>query len=374
MNPQLKNSAPREMYYLNHAGTSWPKPKVVRDAVASAFEYDSETSLAQANKDHEDLAARLGVNKDQLLLSPGCTSALQLAVSELPWSGGDRVLLCPYAHWSLERPVRALAPLGVKVDVMPADIKSGGIDLAEVERQLHKGAVRLLAVSAASSLTGVIQPLAEIEQLARRFGCLLLVDAAQLAGWFDFMSHGDLIAFGSHKGFQGPWGIGGLYAQPHVRRRTYRPEGPIDGPTWCDVGSLDRAALAGLLAGIRWLDADEQIDRLVRARSWVHKFIEYAQHLSALRLLGPLEAELRVPTVAFTMDGWSSPELGQALSRRGLKVGAGMLCAPLAHATLGTQSSNGVVRVSFGPSGSEEAVDTLFRSLCALLGGGRTTS
>ena len=66
--------------YLNHAGTSWPKPPPVREAVAAALSSSPRDWAEQLDADHREVAAWFGVTEPtQLLLTPGATSALAAA-------------------------------------------------------------------------------------------------------------------------------------------------------------------------------------------------------------------------------------------------------------------------------------------------------
>jgi selenocysteine lyase/cysteine desulfurase len=74
-----------------------------------------------------------------------------------------------------------------------------------------------------------------------------------------------------------------------------------------------------------------------------------------------------LPTVALTVRGRSTAHLARGLAERGVVVGAGLQCAPLAHETLGTLPE-GVLRFSFGPMNTEDDVDGAAAALRELLG------
>ncbi|MFK7737457.1 MAG: hypothetical protein AB8B50_15590, partial [Pirellulaceae bacterium] len=65
--------------YLNHAGTSWPKPAEVQQAASEAFGTCASQWEAQFHADHERVAHFFGIaSPSRLLLTPGCTSALSV--------------------------------------------------------------------------------------------------------------------------------------------------------------------------------------------------------------------------------------------------------------------------------------------------------
>lgn len=360
------------MSYLNHAGTSWPKPAVVRAAVASLLEGATDDWDAGFEAAHRRVASALGVtDPGRLLLTPGCTSALQLALSDLPWEPGERVLTSGLEHHALMRPVTLLRRRGVEPTVVPRgpDGSGGPLDLAALERELAGGGVRLVALTAACNVTGELLPVAEAVALAHAHGALCLIDGAQIAGWLsvDVGALGvDLFAFAGHKGLQAPWGIGGLYVAPHVALASPGASCglPAAGsqpscssmPDYCDAGSVDRAALAGLVAALDWLDQPEQADRLDRARGHVERLAAALEARPGVRLHGTRDPRARLPTLALTLERRPTSAVAAAFGRHGVTVGAGLQCAPLAHESLGT-APDGVVRLSAGPLTGEREVE-----------------
>lgn len=365
------------MLYFNQAGTSWPKPLPVRDAVQTALDAPVETWAHRFEAQHLELARAFGItDENRLLLTPGATTALSVGIQDHPWEPGDRVLVSGFEHHALYRPAQQLAERGVEVGVIPPG-DGGPVAMGALADELRRGGVRLVAMTAASNVTGDLLPAAEIVQLAHEHGSLALIDAAQIAGWIPIdvaEMDVDLLAFTAHKALQAPWGLGGLYVAERVQMNSPAAacELPTPGelscatmPGYCDVGSVDRAALAGAVAALRWLAGAEQSDRLERARRQVGVVCEILAELPKVRLHGFSELDSRLPTVAITVEGRSPLELASALSRRGMLVASGLQCAPLAHETLGTQPE-GVLRISFGPGngdGDEESLASALREV-----------
>ncbi|MFK7999698.1 MAG: aminotransferase class V-fold PLP-dependent enzyme [Polyangiales bacterium] len=341
--------------YLNHAGTSWPKPGVVRSAVAGTWETPAEDWAGDFKADHSAVARWLGVRDPQrLLLTPGCTSALAVAVADLPWSAGDRVLCSSFEHQALARPLSTLTrDHGVEVVAIPPS-KTSSFDLDVFEGELMRGA-KLVALAWAGNITGELVPAEAIIERAHAHGALVLLDAAQVAGWLaiDVGSLGvDLLAFAGHKGPQAPWGIGGLYVAPHVQMRCAGAVCSIEEgaamPSYCDTGSVDRAALAGLAAGIEWLE--ERPERLREGRAAIAR-LRRAIPAERVVFYGP-EAERRMPTLALTHKDIDVSTLAASLRARGVIAAAGSMCAPQALETLG--APGGVLRLSVGPATRDE--------------------
>lgn len=340
------------MIYFNHAGTSWPKPASVQAAARHALEADPSSWPTSFDEAHRAVSSAFGIaDPARLLFTPGCTAALHVGITDLPWQAGDRIVTSAWEHHALLRPAQALTARGVEHVIVPP-AGEALVDLDALEASLRRG-VRLVALCAACNVTGALLPIDDIVRLARSHGAQVLVDAAQVAGWLtlDVETIGaDRFAFAGHKGPQAPWGIGGLYV--------------ADGamPDYCDTGSVDRAALAGLVAGFEWLA--ERPQRLDVARAQIERVAETVEALGAA-LHGPRPPEARVPTLAFTLPSLGSREVAARLRARDVLVSGGLQCARLAHETLGT-AVDGVVRVSVGPATTDDEVDALCAALRAI--------
>lgn len=370
------------MIYLNHAGTSWPKAPPVPAAMMDVLGGDPLEWGARFDRAHRRIARFFGARDPaRLLLAPACTSALAVGVADHDWQVGDRVVISGLEHHALHRPALALAERGVEVHVAPRSA-DGPLSLGALEGILRAGNVRMVALCAASNITGELLPYREAADLAHAHGALFLLDAAQIAGWVPLdVSEGwiDVLAFAGHKGLQGPWGIGGLHVSPGVAMRSpaAQCEIPIAGappaprgcatmPGYCDVGSVDRAALMGLEAAVEWLSAPEQAGRLAAARARIAELRRGLVGLPGVTLFGTADMEKSMPVAAFTVAGRSPAGIAAALAERGVVVAGGLACAPLAHETLGT-GPEGVVRASAGPGTTAAEIEEVIGHLSDVL-------
>ena len=87
---------------------------------------------------------------------------------------------------------------------------SGQIDPSEV-RQAMTSQTRLVAMLHVSNVTGAVQPVQEVGQIAREAEAFYLIDVAQSLGHIPIQvadCQADLVAGSGHKGLMGPLGLG----------------------------------------------------------------------------------------------------------------------------------------------------------------------
>ncbi|MEO7021262.1 MAG: aminotransferase class V-fold PLP-dependent enzyme [Ktedonobacteraceae bacterium] len=140
------------------------------------------------------------------------TEALNLLANRVFLEPGELILTSRLEHHSnllpwYQRPYEV-------IELTP----DGRIDLEDLERRLvaHAGKVRLVSVSAASNVTGVLTDVHAVARLAHAHGALMSADIAQLAPHRPFVMGAlgdpervDIVAFSGHK-LYAPYGSGAL--------------------------------------------------------------------------------------------------------------------------------------------------------------------
>lgn len=375
------------MIYLNNAATSWPKPEVVYTTVDKCFrEMDSPMRNAAEGVLHSDLmtesrkviAPFFGIRDPaRLILTPGCTYALNLAILGVDWKSGDMAIMSGLEHHAVSRPIRKLAiERGVRFEVAPYE-PGHPIDLDFVEQVLRRNRVRLVACTMASNVTGDIFPVEDVVELAHRYHALCLVDAAQASGILDVNVErigADLLAFAGHKGLFGAPGLGGLYVAPGIDLRTLA-EGGTGGdsgehdmshkvPSAYEVGTHNLPAIAGLSAGVEWIK-ETGLDQIrAHERKLAGRFIEGVSEIPGVKVYGTTDLDQRTGVVSLTMDGITPKELAAWLAQEHqITTRAGYHCAPLSHETIGTLPGDGTIRFGFGFFNTVEEVATVLRHL-----------
>jgi selenocysteine lyase/cysteine desulfurase len=251
-----------------------------------------------------------------------------------------------------------------EVTRVAVDPNTGLVDPDDVRRAI-KPATKLIALTHASNVTGTIQPIRAIGEIARDHGIPFIVDAAQSAGHIPIdvqADHIDLLAAPGHKALLGPLGTGFLYIRPGLER-TLRPlrEGgtgsqsendrqPESMPDKFEPGSHNAIGLAGLSEGVHWI-LDQGIEKLAaHDLDLVRTFIEGVSGVDGLTYYGPLGVRNRLGVFSVRIDGLEPYELAAILeSSYGILTRPGLHCAPLAHNAIGTTPFGGTTRFSFSP-------------------------
>ena len=292
---------------------------------------------------------------------------------------GDLLARTVFDHNAVRRPAAALAARGVRVSVLQGQA-DGSVDLDEA-RALIEGEgrpARVVALPHISNVLGQRLPVRAIADIAHENGSLVLVDAAQSAGHIDVDVEAegiDLLAFTGHKGLLGPQGVGGLWVRegvavaPLLRGGTggdsLPEEMPAAYPDHLEAGTLNGPGIAGLLAGIEWIEGRGIDEMHAHERALKARLREALGAMEGITVRSPADPD-GAGIVTFTSDTVSSEKLATRLERdHGIQCRAGLHCAPEAHRLLGT-TAGGAVRLSLGWASTAADVDRAVEAVARL--------
>lgn len=377
--------------YFDNAATSHPKPQIVLDEVQRALTvYNANpgrsahaSALEAARCVYSARAALLNSlcapEGGQLALCFNCTDALNLAIKGV-LRRGDHVISTLLEHNSVLRPLSELSCQHQIALTLIAPRQDGMIHPSDIRAALRRN-TRLIAVTHASNVTGAIQPVAAIGELAREKGILFLIDGAQALGGIPVdvqRLNCDLYAFPGHKSLLGPQGTGGLYIRKGLKLNTLREGGtgtdsdsmlqPEIPPERYESGTLNLPGLAGLWRGAQYVQQNQSAI-MMHERELTSALYEGLRHMDGVVLYSPAEEAARCGIVSFNLGDMSSSEVADALGRRGIAVRGGLHCAPGAHRVLGTLR-RGAVRASVGHANRFEEVDQFLKMVSEILQNG----
>ncbi len=378
------------MIYLDNAATSFPKP----EAVYKALDIFARQSLANPGRaghkmalaaEHalDDCRHRLnrffnGKAPERFIFTLNCTDALNMAFKGVLHSG-DHVITTNLEHNSVSRPLVAMQVAGHITLTRVAADQGGTVD-PDAIRKAITAKTRIIAVTHASNVLGTVQPIAEIGKIAREHDLLFLVDAAQTAGVLAIDVQAmqiDLLAIPGHKGLFGPTGTGALYVAPRVKVGAWReggtggdsssPTQPTEYPYFLEGGTPNVLGVAGLTAGIQYLDATglEQIHSHETALTeYLWKRLD---EIEGIEVFGHRDMGQRVGTLSFRSAALAATEIGGILDQAfDIAIRPGLHCAPYIHRAVGSYPE-GLVRVSPGPFNTEADMDALAAALREIL-------
>lgn len=380
---RVKEECPLSIYF-DHAATSHPKPQCVLDAVQLAL---TEHNANPGRSGHhaaieagrivlntrEQLAKMLGAeNPTDVIFTFNCTDALNLAIKGV-LNRGDHVVTTMLEHNSVLRPLHEMAKRGRIALSVLAPREDGFIAPDDIEHALRPN-TRLICVTHASNVTGAIQPVAAIGEIAKRHGVLYLIDGAQILGGIPVnvqTLHCDLYAFPGHKSLLGPQGTGGLYIRSGVEPYTLREGGtgsssesvlqPPELPERYESGTVNLPGIAGLGAGCAYVRL-RQMQIMMHERELTTALYEGIARIPGASIYTPKEEAARASIVSFNLGDLSSSQTADALAQANIAVRGGLHCAPMAHQFLGTLR-RGAVRASLGHANTFEEVDAFLRTL-----------
>lgn len=293
------------------------------------------------------------------------SSLLEHSSNDLPW-------------WNISRQPLLRVPVN----------KEGFFELSEMERLLRdyneekkhgQQRITIIAITGASNVLGTYNDLAEIGRMARRYGALLFVDAAQMAAHHPIRMkdcHIDFLAFSAHKVYA-PFGCGVLAIRKNLLKLPDELQNSVDNAA--GIAALGKSLV--LIQRIGW-DAIRAAER-----SLTTKAIQGLAKIQGITVYGysnPSEPDVtrRGGVVIFNCKGKSAHSVARALAEEaGIGVRSGCHCA---HITVkhilniprwAQQIQRlivglfpkvelpGVVRVSFGIGNTEQDVDWLLHTL-----------
>ncbi len=324
------------------------------------------------------LGARPG---DHVVFTRNTTDALNLLARALPagttvlgWAGEHHANLLPWRD-AVHLPVPASAAAAV-----------AGLDAALA----RLAGPALVTVTGASNVTGEVWPVAELTEVAHRYGARVCVDAAQLAPHRPVSlqeSTVDYVALSGHK-LYAPFGAGVLAgrgdwldaAPPYLSGGgATAAVDPDLVPRWHEGPARHEAGTPNLLGAVALAAVCDEIGAADREALHAREAALLARLRCGLAGL-PGVAELRafapehdrVGIVSFAVAGVPAPDVSAFLAARfGIGVRDGLFCAhPLtrrlladARRRLGRPLGDTAVRASIGVGTTAEHVDRLLAGL-----------
>ena len=371
--------------------------------------YKSRLSTATFERARGLVGEFLGADpeRDVVVFTKNTTEAINKLARALPVETDSVVLTSMLEHHSNDLPWRARLRT-VHVGVCP----DGTLDVDDFDRRLteHSGRIALFAVSGASNVTGVVQPVHELATRVHAAGGRILVDAAQLAAHrpidmraHDDPGHLDFIALSAHKMYA-PYGAGVLVGPRCAFGPTPDQTGggtvnavTTDTVAWADLPDREEAGSPNVLGAIALAAATRALteiglDHIAAHESELTRYaIERLAEVPGLRIHGPTDTSgptAKLGVIPFTIDTIDHALIAAVLGyEHGVGVRSGCFCAHpyVAHLLSLDQTAAmawvdrarhgdkrgapGMVRISFGCYNDRHDVDLAVAALEQIVAG-----
>lgn len=377
--PILVNN--KDMIYFDNSSTSL-KPKNVIDAVndfytsytSNAYRGDyinSEIVSLKIDECRELVATMLNCSANEIIFTLNCTDSINLISNMLKVNKRDTIVTSILEHHS------NLLPWVEKSNIITINTdKDGIVNLEKLEETLKNNKIKLVSISAASNVTGNVQPIKEICELVHKYNSLILLDCCQYIPHkkIDVKNVGcDFIVFSAHK-MCGPSGVGIIYGKKEILKKCKKTKfggGMVDKiinvdnirykeiPYCFEAGTLQLENILGFANAIKYyLSIGYEVieEKNKKLNTYFYKKLRESKKI---RMLFPVALE-HIPIFTF---GLKNKELNihyiaKILSdAHNISVSAGyQCCQPLYNSV----EEKGGIRVSLQFYNSEEEIDYFF--------------
>lgn len=362
--------------------------------------FKSKTSTELYDQAHNIIGNFVGANleKNTVIFTKNTTEAINKLSYRLPLESDSVILTTEMEHHSNDLPWRN------KAKTLHVSVTSeGDLDLSDLERKLkeNKGKVALVCVSGASNVTGIVQPVHYLAELAHSYGAKILVDAAQLLPHraLDIKpdsdpSHIDFLVFSAHKMYA-PFGTGVLIAPKNIfldSEPEYLGGGTVSSVTlddirWAGLPDREEAGSPNVIGAVTLAKAISELKKIGMENISNHELelTQYAlnelKSIDRVSIYGNPKAD-RVGVISFNIDGISHAEVAATLSfEYGIAVRNGCFCAhPYVVSLLKLKTEDikkwqseidsgskaympGLVRISFGCYNTKEETDLFLMAI-----------
>ena len=383
------------LIYFDNAATT-QKPRQVIKAITDYYEQHNanvhravHTLNQEATELYEDarktIAKHINARDSaEIIFLRGTTEAINLVAYS--WAlhnlkPDDEVLVSLMEHHSNIVPWEIIAKLN-KFTIKYARVNPDGtLNYEDFESKISKK-TKLVSLSHVSNVSGVINDVKRLAELAHENGALMLADGAQSVPHMPVDVKNldvDFLAFSGHK-MLGPTGIGALYAKKTLIEKMEPFQGggemikqvSFSGEQErCDVSLNDppwkfEAGTPHICGAIALAEAVRYLRRLGMDQVQAHEclltnyVIKGMRELNKVTIHGTTDTALKCGIIPFSVQGLSSHDTALFCDSYGIMIRSGFHCAQPLHQVFKLQSS---ARASFYIYNTREEIDRFIEVL-----------
>jgi len=386
----------KKLVYLDSGATS-QKPNAVIDAESDFYRNHNAAAHRGAHQLAEEategienaravVANFLGGSVDEIVFTKSSTEALNLlaySMGNAPAGNlfhlkpGDEIVVSEMEHHANLIPWQQLAKRTGAVLKWFEVTQSGRLDLSNIDGVITER-TKIVALTHQSNVLGTVIPLAQIAKRVRDVGAIFILDACQSVPHMPVNVKAldiDFLVFSGHKTV-GPTGVGVLWGRanllnllpPFLFGGSMIETVTMTDATWApaprkfEPGVPNMAQIVGLGVALKYL-TKIGMGAIHKHEIELTKYaLDAMSGIDSLRILGPLNTEMRGGAVSFTLGEIHPHDLGQFLDDAGIAVRTGHHCAWPLTRKMGVAATT---RASFYLYNTTEDIDQLCESILA---------
>jgi len=348
----------------------------------ASIEAGDEMDLA-----HQRLARYLNVCDDEVMFGPSTSQNTYVLAQAflVRLQEGDQIIVSEQEHEANAGAWRRMESHGITVTIWPIDPDTGRLDISAL-MGLMTDRIRIVAMTHCSNVVAEIHDVRAVADLAHDAGAILVVDGVSYSphGLPDVAALGaDIYLFSLYKTY-GPH-QGAMVIRDSARsliapqahyfnhdnpHKYMVPAGPDHAQVAASNGMFDYFdAVDAHHGGADDGQRPHRVETLFRQAEVdnLKLVLDYLNARNDIRLIGPGDAEIRAPTVAFQSRHHQAEDIAKKLADHGIMAGAGDFYAVRPLEAMGINLSEGVVRLSFVHYTSRDEINKMLTALDTIL-------
>jgi len=360
--------------YLDYAATTPTHPDVVKAMLpyfteafgnpSSIHSYGQEAKGA-IEEARVKIASLISARGEEIVFTSGGTGADNFAIKGVAFaneSKGNHIITSSVEHHAVIETCKFLERRGFRVTYLPVD-GYGLVDPDGVRKAITDKTI-LISVMRANNEMGTIEPIAEIDKIAKEAGVYFHTDAVQAVGHIpvDVDELGvDLLSMSAHK-LYGPKGVGALYIRKGTKLTPFMHGGEQERRRRASTENVPGIVGFGKAAELARQEMSEEAERLTCLRDRLVKGL--LERIDHTRLNGhPI---MRLPNnVNVSVDFVEGESMLLNLDLEGICASTGSACSSsslepshmLLAIGLSHEQAHGSLRFSLGKWTTEEEIE-----------------
>jgi isopenicillin-N epimerase len=336
--------------YLNN-GSLGVAPRPVVKAVTEYIERSATLTEDEyprwgyepLDKHREALAEFAGCKKNELAIMHSATEAMSTIAAGLDLKPGDEILITDQEHpsgkgcWYMRQARQEIKVREIKIPMPPPKPEA----LVDLVVSAIGPNTRVLSFSGILTTTGLVMPVREICEAAKRKGVITVVDGAHMLGQIPVRISDlgcDYFAASPHKWMFAPAGSGLLYVREENLDRLWPTivtgnwdDKKLGAARYMMVGTNNRAIVEGAVAGVQFIRSLGP-ENIYRRLHELAKYVRgHASEIPYLQLLTPDDDRAYGGLVTFAFKGKDLTRFRQECRKRRIWIYGGELLRVATH-------------------------------------------